>query len=825
MTASDSRVGRILIVDDDSGYLDATRGLLETAGYRVFVATTVRQAKEILARKRIHVALFDVRLVEDLNPPDTSGLTFAAEVDPGVAKIMLTKYPNYELVQEAMDPLGRTRANFVSKEEGPDRLLTTVDQVFKEKVRINFDLAIHLQGLLLEQVASEIGVQQHAPEVVMSEVEEILCKLFFDAKEIILFPLIPTGRSRLSSQSGSAVLKVKPIYSRRGVGIPVVVKLAGRHRIVKEAENYEDFVKGFVGDHRRTNLDRFTEANFLGGIVYSLVGISLDHTVDLGTFYHQHSAAEIIETLDNLFNNTCLNWYENRQTRQTHNLTRLYCDALQMSAPKIEAALQAGELAAFIPRLPAQFHNQGHTFKDPLEWFENNPNWVVPLHTCVTHGDLHSANVLLDDQNQVWLIDFYRTGWGHILRDLIELETDIKFKLLEATNFPTLFQFEKALLTPKHLGDQLSPPNFDGRPELEKAFTVVAHLRHIAGRILGPKVEMKEYYWGLALLTLNALRLKSIDRTKKQRHVLPSAALLVERLQTFPALPPGWTASAPTLPPEPEKTSLKVSLPFNALFLAVIWFILFINNQFELVFKKLFFWPPNIVQILAIALSLLIVAHLIWRFLGLRLVKIAKEAQVPNISAIAELLFGLVGLLHPQTIGNRPLLASFALAFVLTAGLIWRLPPACPPAGPGGTKAPDITLHSITFVVDGVDQIIDDTHHALQLSKNSKMTIKEAVICVPPFENAGGRFSVEFEPYDPNHRLIDPQSSSPQDTVSGFTTIPGPNHTWTIADWQKISVLSYHFPPGGTQNANCQNSTCEIDDRLKVNLTLQSSPP
>ena len=41
------------------------------------------------------------------------------------------------------------------------------------------------------------------------------------------------------------------------------------------------------------------------------------------------------------------------------------------------------------------------------------------------HGDLNGANVILDPQGNVWLIDFFHTGPGHVLKDLLKLENDL----------------------------------------------------------------------------------------------------------------------------------------------------------------------------------------------------------------------------------------------------------------------------------------------------------------------------------------------------------------------------------------------------------------
>jgi len=64
---------------------------------------------------------------------------------------------------------------------------------------------------------------------------------------------------------------------------------------------------------------------------------------------------------------------------------------------------------------------------NPLHWLARDEATVMPVCRSITHGDLQADNILMNDAGDCWLIDFYRTYPSHILRDFVELETDIKF--------------------------------------------------------------------------------------------------------------------------------------------------------------------------------------------------------------------------------------------------------------------------------------------------------------------------------------------------------------------------------------------------------------
>jgi CheY-like chemotaxis protein len=521
--------GRILVVDNDPDFRRSAQVLLKARGYTVFSAANQDQAMRIASRERVHVAVLDIRLESDPDHDDTSGLRLAEELDPLIVKIMLSAYPSFET---ARSTLGNALAlAYVDKAECPDGLLEALEKAFSEKVKINFDLSIGWQGMDLDEVAHEIELESKpALAVLKEEVEEVLRKLFYESEKILVTQLIPSDRIHSTSQSGAVLMRVQP--HENSWGPPTVVKLATRGMIATESENYKQFVDQRIGAFRYTGLRRVTETHLLGGIIYTLVGTPLEECVDLGTFYTQHSAEETVEVIKSLFR-ICQPWYDNRKPRQTHDIVDLYARPLKLSVERLEAALAKAGTSEWtsghgkrhkIPGLKGRYVN-------PIEWLRGHPSLPAWTSLCSTHGDMHSRNVLVDQNRQAWLIDFYRTGPGHLYRDLIELESDVKFTLLDVTDLPSLLRFELALLSADHFNDAPTIPSFE-EPELKKAFRVVQGIRHIAGGLADPGADMLDYYQGLLLQTLAMIRLRHVTPSKKQ-HAYLAAALLFERLEEW----------------------------------------------------------------------------------------------------------------------------------------------------------------------------------------------------------------------------------------------------------------------------------------------------
>jgi Ser/Thr protein kinase RdoA (MazF antagonist) len=68
------------------------------------------------------------------------------------------------------------------------------------------------------------------------------------------------------------------------------------------------------------------------------------------------------------------------------------------------------------------------------------------------HGDLNGSNILIDPNNNVWLIDFFYTERTHVLKDIAKMENEILFLFTSITNDDELDQgirILKALLSIK----------------------------------------------------------------------------------------------------------------------------------------------------------------------------------------------------------------------------------------------------------------------------------------------------------------------------------------------------------------------------------------
>ncbi|MCL4262426.1 MAG: response regulator [Anaerolineae bacterium] len=131
---------RILLADNDPVSLVLHQEFLEQHGYEVVTAVSPLAAWSALVEQQIDLAIIDIRLQDDMDDKDTSGLRLARAFMNGQAapRIIITSYATVDTVREALQPNSngaRPALRFVTKQEGLENLLTAVQQAFQVDVR------------------------------------------------------------------------------------------------------------------------------------------------------------------------------------------------------------------------------------------------------------------------------------------------------------------------------------------------------------------------------------------------------------------------------------------------------------------------------------------------------------------------------------------------------------------------------------------------------------------------------------------------------------------------------------------------------------------
>lgn len=533
-----NRQGRILVVDD----LEKWRGqLVETlrrGGFYADAASTTAEVLQRLDETFYHLLLLDIRLI-DADPSNKEGMDLLDELDKrrvseAIKVIILSAYGTKEEMRVAFRD--HKVADFLSKDEFNNRaLLESVQQIFSKEININLTLDVHWQQVSRpEQVVLNLNVEgtRVRPNTPLQsrmtyELDDLLCRLFNQAQSVLVRPLVP-------GQSGTGVLWAQPFYTSGG-GRAVIVKFGSVDKVEVEYHNFKEYIQPFIGGGRNTTVLDLRHTPHLGGIIYSLLGATNDQLEDFGSFYHRADTHQIREALDRLFLDTCGAWYANPGRLQPHDLTADYKQSLGFTWEKLEQALSDRlKSVQGKPKLYFTSLSTEHAFTNPL-LASAEQHLVRSTYICTTHGDFNQHNLLVDKTGHMWLIDFQRTGPGHILRDIAKLDAEVLFHLLtaeEATLEECLYM-EEVLCSIEHFSqlEQLETKLPMENQILAKAYATVVHLRTLARRLVhqNPNDDMSEYYIALLYNALNTLRYYSLP-LRQREHALLCASLLTDRI-------------------------------------------------------------------------------------------------------------------------------------------------------------------------------------------------------------------------------------------------------------------------------------------------------
>lgn len=511
---------------------------LTRGGYHVDVAATSSELKQKLREGFYHLLVLDIRM-EDAVPENVVGMDLLRELKPllgtSTKVVMLSSYGSQEQMREAFRE--HDVEDFMSKEEFDNfEFLAQVDKIFVKTVRINFDMELHWHEIADSEDAvtniwiGDEKVHKNSPirSRVAAELEDLLRRLFPEAVSIIVRPLKP-------GVSGAKVLWVQPFFEAGG-SPPVVVKFGEYTVIEKEYQNYKQFVEPFVGGGRITSVRMLQRTPLLGGIVYALLGATHERMQDFGQFYRQATIEQIKTVLDDLFNKTCGGWYANRGNLAPLNLAKDYEGLLRFSHDKLRDAFEQ-RLKSVQGKARLQFTSLSvdRRFTNPLVAVIDR-KLIYSTYKCITHGDFNAENILIDEKQQTWLIDFLRTGTGHILRDVAELDTVIRIQLLhsEEASLDERLYMEETLLSCKQFSqlDSLLTRFPTENAPLRKACTSVIHLRKIARQwfVHSTSKDMDEYYAALLYYAVNLIRFYSVPTTQRE-HAFLSASLIADHLK------------------------------------------------------------------------------------------------------------------------------------------------------------------------------------------------------------------------------------------------------------------------------------------------------
>lgn len=319
-----------------------------------------------------------------------------------------------------------------------------------------------------------------------------------------------TSLERLNGgRSGAHIFK-----ARRWGSAPVVVKIAPRDAGRRERRNYEQFVRPFLPAMCRPDLLGFVEAGDRAALCFSFAGDG-----DRPETLTRRLAAGDLAALDLVLSTICeqlhRSWHASALRKAEADLARYYMDRYFRALP---AAMEAEEPLFRHASRYFQAGRQGDGYQIGETVFPSVCGTLFgrqdmrPYHSGILHGDLNSDNVVLDGTSgSARLIDFERTGRGHVLQDLVSLEASVRINYPNDVSFRDILEIERAIVQ----GAPILPTN-------GYAMAIV-RIRALARRYYGGAEPPSNY--GLAAAAVGLRLMKATDLSDAAQARIGASAL------------------------------------------------------------------------------------------------------------------------------------------------------------------------------------------------------------------------------------------------------------------------------------------------------------
>lgn len=539
----------VLFADNDPDFLNARAELLENVGYRVVRASTLEKAQELLANARIHLAVLDIRMVDDDDERDTSGLTLAKdERFRLVPKIILTGFPNYQAVREAMGVVvdGLPPAvSFISKLEEPAAMLRDVEQAFVHHVRINWDLQIsldprwhlsflHLASLLQPDLPNQIQLQW------AEELEDLLRRLFYDYHQVRIGQLL----WHCSNRFCLTILARSP---RAAIDSRILV-CGVRHHVMQELDRVKELAPTTIDGVRLADTAKMIR---FATVAYELPDADMESIQTLDDLMVSGNRRSVRSAFDHLLKEVLRAWHRRGGSLEDdHDLMALYrCrvglgeDDISRSDVKyrMKALLQTAralntvEVEQSDEQVRFRFSSQAPMiYPDPVDVvYEALERYDAPVICTVSPGWLSVQKVLVDAEQRAWLTDFAQAGQAPQWWDFVCLEASVRFDTIEAPDLLAWETFEECLVSPASLHERIREQ--DVVSDLQLNVALIEQIRRQAGSETGD--DPLPYYAGLLVWAVGAMAQCDPDRlyTRAERmrsaHLLLAASKIAKRLR------------------------------------------------------------------------------------------------------------------------------------------------------------------------------------------------------------------------------------------------------------------------------------------------------
>jgi anti-anti-sigma factor len=417
----------------------------------------------------------------------------------------------------------------------PERLFSSHLEAPQDLLEICANLTVELEKLWFywpslirkgEEKLLQIEIDGENPEPLPPEWELIVRRLYSDDKRVMLHQLkggfSPAIPYRVTGYDQ---------YNRRT--LPTVLKMGPYAEIDREYRAYKNYVEKYILNNSTTIMG-IAECGDSKGIRYNFVGISGPDSelTWLTNLYREKPAEELLPIFDKIFTSILKPWYgqprwEPINLFEEHRPLDLFT-SIHDEAEKV-SGFSSDQDSLFCPYLDRELPNPYHYLK---HIYRSRSSEERLWYRGINHGDLNMQNILLDEHENIYIIDFSETGFLNIVSDFARLEPIFRLEMVRLDNekdLSDLVSFEAGLALASMIGEP--PPLFyvGDDPMVFKAHRLICRLREYAAKTVIFETDLTPYLLALLQWIYPVVCYSTAGILTKKLAVY-SAALLVEQI-------------------------------------------------------------------------------------------------------------------------------------------------------------------------------------------------------------------------------------------------------------------------------------------------------
>lgn len=439
---------RVILVEDDPAYQEDAKKVLTNAGYTVTVVDSYYAAEKAMLEQFFHIAVVDLCLDRKSrkNRDGVAVLNYIERYYPDCYRLIYTviSKPEPDIVDLLSIPNPKAHGYFGKTSYPSEELKDYVRSIWNRYIKINDKLIIHapddIDNILFDLIEKKQKLSGVDTSNKVHNIKEhfvnVLGRLFYSEKNIVTEIILERFKKGYSDTILFKV-KVKSSTLMNKIGKSVIIKFGPEKSIKDESDNYDQYVQWYIKQNLITHKIAYQSFCGYAAILFTFAGDSPQNIETLEDWFLKNdvdNSGEIDYTtfiskgIKFIFNTdyNSREWYHPEiikkeevidQYYKLHIYNDAYIGAFFEDQLIRHLFLDTNNDRFLLPNSKVEICN-------PLRTFERLHN--DEYESCIIHGDMYGANIVIKPDGEWHIIDYAYTGRGHVFYDFITLELSFR---------------------------------------------------------------------------------------------------------------------------------------------------------------------------------------------------------------------------------------------------------------------------------------------------------------------------------------------------------------------------------------------------------------